>query len=676
MNDQQSSGLSAKARAVLARNKDLVRNAGSLAATTGLTSIFGFVFWIVADHEYPKAEVGHAIAATNAMAVLGTIGVFGLGTMLIGELPKRRRDRGGLFAASLAATVSGSAVLGVIFAAVVGLYFSDAEHLPGIGGTPGQLLIFVAGVALIGASMVFDEGTIGLLRGGVQLWRNMAVSAIKLAMLPVLAVFLHDAYGVGISLSFVIAIAGSMIPAAVMLMRGGSSIVHRPDWQSLRRLLPVAVSHNWLNLTVAIPPILIPVVVPLAVGAAANSVFYDVWMITGLLFMVPIHLGTVLFALASASPEVIAEKLRFVLRISLLVGLPVMAVLAVAAHFALNLFGPGYAALGTIPLWLRILGYIPQMPKAQFIAVSRATNRVGRAAGLLGIFALFEVASIYFGGKLGNRYIGGEQGGLYGLSLAYLGVMVVEGVLTAPTVLRAAYAQTAAATGAFPAVSADVAATGAMAGVTGPLSRITGELIRLTGGFPQLPGAPDRQESGLAALFAITSAAVVSDGNTLNVATKIWQTGGFPALPPEATGPLKVLPTTATAYDLYLGQAAPGMKSPVQRATYQRRQQAGIDALLSIATSVLLTEDIEEEPALLSEDAEEEPALPSEDAEEESALLSEDAEEEPVLPTEDTSEDAEEEPVLPSEDIKEELVADSGDRNDGEDFGWFAKSTV
>jgi len=591
MNDQQSSGLSAKVRDLWQRNKDLLRNAGSLAATTGLTSLFGFVFWIVADHEFSKSEAGYAIAATNAMQLFGTIGMFGLGTMLIGELPKRQRERGGLFAASVATAGIGSAILGLIFAIVVGLYFSDKKHLPGIGGTPGQMLIFVVGVTLTGATLVFDEGTIGLLRGGVQLWRNMALSAIKLAVLPVLALFLHDAYGVGISLSFVIATAGSVIPAAIMLMRGGSSIFHRPDWGGLRTLLPVAISHNWLNLAMATPSRIIPIVVPLAVGAAENSAFYDAWMISSLLFMVPVHLGTVLFALASASPEVVAEKLRFVLRVSLLIGLPVMAVLAIAAHFALNLFGPGYAELGTVPLWLLIIGYIPQMPRAQFIAVSRATNRVGQAAGLICFFALCEVASIYFGGKLGSHYIGGKLGGLYGLSFAYLGVLIIEGLITAPTVLRAAYAHTVAATGSFPAVTA----ANPVAAASGPLRRITGELTKLTGALPQLPGVPDRQESGLATLFAIASAAVASDGNTLNVATQIWRTGSFPQLPPEATGPRKVVPPASTSYDMYAGQAAPTVQTPVQQANYQRRQQAGIDALLSIATPVFPAEDPQEE---------------------------------------------------------------------------------
>src|SRR6516162_3523633 len=103
MNDQQSSGLSSKVRAALHGNRDLLRNAGSLAATTGLTSILGFGFWAIAARYYTTTEIGYGAAATNAMALLGTIGIFGLGTMLIGELPKRRK-RGGLFSAAVIAS--------------------------------------------------------------------------------------------------------------------------------------------------------------------------------------------------------------------------------------------------------------------------------------------------------------------------------------------------------------------------------------------------------------------------------------------------------------------------------------------------------------------------------------------------------------------------------------------
>ena len=598
MNDQQSSGLPARVRDIWQRNQDLLRNAGSLAATTGMTSIFGFVFTIAAARMFSSAAVGWGNTAINEMQLFGTIGMFGLGTMLIGELPKRQQNRGGLFAASVTTSAIGSAMLGLIFAVIVGLYFSAPKDLPGIGGTPGQTALFALGTCLTGATLVFDEGTIGMLRGGVQLWRNMALSAIKLAALPVAAYTLHatgvgnDSFGVGLSFAYVVGIVGSLIPASIMLVRGGSRIFHRPDWQGLRRLLPVAINHNWLNLAMATPSRIIPIVVTVAVGPQKSAVFYVAWMISSLLFMVPVHLGTVLFALASASPQVVAEKLRFVLRVSLMIGLPVMAALAIGAHFMLGVYdtpknGFIYSTLGTVPLWLLIVGYIPQMPRAQFIAVSRATNNVGRAAGLICFFACCEIASIWIGGKLG---------GLDGLSFAYLGVLIMEGIITAPTVLRAAYAVTAAATGAFPAVPATGAATGSMRPVTGPLARVTGELIKLTtGALPTLPGAPDRQEGGLAALFAIASAAVASEGHTLDVATEVWRTGSFPAIPADATGPRRVRrgPATATSYDMYGGgqAAAPTQQTPQQQASYRHRQQAGIDALLAIATPVVQPDD-------------------------------------------------------------------------------------
>src|ERR1700748_3083293 len=149
MNDQQSSGQLSKFRDLWERNQDLLRNAGSLAASTGLTSMFGFVFTIVAARSFSANAVGWGNAAINAMQLFGTIGMFGLNTMLIGELPKRKKDgedRGGLVSGSIAAPAIGSVTLGLIFALVVGLRFN--KSLPGVGGTLGEVLLFTFGTAL------------------------------------------------------------------------------------------------------------------------------------------------------------------------------------------------------------------------------------------------------------------------------------------------------------------------------------------------------------------------------------------------------------------------------------------------------------------------------------------------------------------------------------------------
>jgi O-antigen/teichoic acid export membrane protein len=187
-------------RDIWQRNHDLLHNAGSLAATTGLTSVIGFVFWIVAAREFSPRSVGYGSAAVSAMMLLGTIGMFGLGTMLIGELP-RHPDQAGLFTAALLASGFGSLILGLGFPLIAEAF---GGHFPEISGTPARLVLFAVGVALTGATLVLDDGVIGLLRGGVQLSRNLAASAIKLAVLPIAAIVLHDAFGVGLLLGGVV----------------------------------------------------------------------------------------------------------------------------------------------------------------------------------------------------------------------------------------------------------------------------------------------------------------------------------------------------------------------------------------------------------------------------------------------------------------------------------------
>ena len=128
----------------------------------------------------------------------------------------------------------------------------------------------------------------------------------------------------------------------------------------------------------------------------------------------------------------IARKLRFTLKVSLLVGLPASVVLGLGAHLALSLFGAGYARVATFPLVMLAFGYLPSIPKVHYIAVCRATGKVNRAALVLTTFAAIEVAAAAMGGRHGraDRPVG-----------ALLIVAVVEGIATTPAVVRAAIAR-------------------------------------------------------------------------------------------------------------------------------------------------------------------------------------------------------------------------------------------
>jgi O-antigen/teichoic acid export membrane protein len=362
-----------------------------------------------------------------------------------------------------------------------------------------QAAVFVAGVGLTGVTLVFDQATIGLLRGGLQLSRNVLFGVAKLLALPAVALVLHDQFGVAITTSWVAGMAVSIVLVAIWLRLRDTPVLPRPDWGVLRGLGKTAVAHSWLNLSITVPRSLIPVLVTVVVSPTANGAFYAAWTLSGFLYILPTHLSIVLFAVASADPAVVAKKLRFTLRLSFLLGIPGMIVLGLGAHFALSLFGPGYAREATVTLWLLVLGYLPTVPKMHFIAVCRAAGRISRAAVVLSAAAAMEVTAAAVGGKLD---------GLKGLSLALLAVFFVEGLVTTPPVIHAAMGR-GRHRQAGSLVAAVDAPAGAPAVTTRPAEPASGPARpdTETTAVPELtsPGHRVQQEAGIAALLLLAS---------------------------------------------------------------------------------------------------------------------------------------------------------------------------
>jgi O-antigen/teichoic acid export membrane protein len=408
------------------QHRDVLSNTTSLVGTTGVTAALGFLYWAVAARLFSQQAVGYGSAAVSAMIVLGTIGMLGLNTVLIGELPRRTRSRAGLVSAALVASAIGSLLLGLAFC-LVAPHFS--KRFADMVGTPLRAAVFTAGVVVTAVVLVFDQATIGLLRGGLQLSRNVIFSVVKILLLPATVLVLHDAFGVGIALAWVAGMVVSLVPIAIRLTLSGTPVLPRPDWGVLRGLSGTALAHFWLNLAIGVRTALIPVLVTIAVSPSAGAAFYVAWMLAGFLYIVPQHLSTVLFAVAAADPAAIPQKVRFTLKVSLLIGLPGMALLILAGRPILSLFGAGYVKSAALPLLLLVLGYLLAIPQAHYIAVCRAQGKIPRCATVMTIAAAFEIAA---------AVAGGVAGGLVGLSFALLGVRILECLVTAPPVFRAA----------------------------------------------------------------------------------------------------------------------------------------------------------------------------------------------------------------------------------------------
>jgi O-antigen/teichoic acid export membrane protein len=397
-------------------------------AATVLTSGIGFIYWAAAARLFSTRAVGYGSSAVSAMMFLGTIGMLGLGTVLIAELARDRDGAPGLVTACLLASTGVSVALGLAYAVLAPLL--DGAVSP-MFDSPLRTLVFAAGVGFTAVTAVLDEALVGRLQGGLQLQRNAVFAVLKVALVLLGAGAFARGDSLGIVASWGLSAALSLGWVAIVLSRRGLALrALRPDWKVLRSLGRTAVIHHMINLAVLIPPLVLPILVTILVSPEANAVYYASWMIVSFLFLVPVHLSTVLFAVAAADAEVLRKKLRFTLVISSVVGLVGCVALFAGAPLLMRMFGPGYVKTGTAIIRILTFGYFPFVLKVHYIAVSRVRGNLSKAALWLTAGSVLELV---VSSLCGVTY------GVTGVAAGLFATLTVEGAIAAFPVLRTAF---------------------------------------------------------------------------------------------------------------------------------------------------------------------------------------------------------------------------------------------
>jgi O-antigen/teichoic acid export membrane protein len=430
-------------RALARRHRALLANAGSMIGATLATSLLGVAFWFVAAQHFSQAAVGVAGAAVSAMLLIGFVASFGLGTLLMGELPRRQAGQLALLNAALLGAAAAGLGLGLVFALLAPLV---ASNLSPLDETATATIAFALATALTGLAYVLDQSLIGMLRGGLQLSRNVVFAAVKLGGLLVIAglvtdpgaAWIYGSWGVGIALSLLI---------LVRFHRGrpaGEAL--RPDFASLRGMRRAAASHAVVNLALETADLAMPIIVVSLLTPAENAGFYIAWLVVGFLVMVPLSLSSVAYAIDSG--ETVAEvtdpaegvlvavepvrgegeesRFRFTLAVSLAFGVAATIVLVPGAELVLEVFGSGYAETATTALRIMTLGVFPLIVKTHYIAIHRARRTLRRALPLAWAGTVLE---------LGGGALGAALGGTTGVAWGWLAGLVIEAVVMAPDVL-------------------------------------------------------------------------------------------------------------------------------------------------------------------------------------------------------------------------------------------------
>ncbi len=408
----------------------MTRNAFGMVTGRVAAMGLGFVFWLLAAHAAPQAEVGFAAAVVSAMMLCTQLAQLGVGSAFISLLPSEARSASILLDVALTLTTAGSVAVAVVFLLATRAWLPELGQ---VGSSSGWTAAFLALCVFGTLGIVLDQVNVGLGRGSQVVVRTATFGVIALVPLAVMLALSVPMSALQLTICWVIAGAGATavgmwqlrwaVPGASARSRKAgranrTGYHYRPRWERAlgRRMVTVGTANHLLTICERAPGFILPIVVTELLSPQATAVWYIVWMSAWVVFTAPISMGIAQFAEGARRPAEAVKSAAAALRASLLYAGAAAAALAVLAPTVLELVGPRYAEAGVMPLRLLLLGVLPLSVVSAYYAYCRATARLWEA---IAVGAVAGCATVIIPAMASTSYE------LPGMALAWVAVQSV-----------------------------------------------------------------------------------------------------------------------------------------------------------------------------------------------------------------------------------------------------------
>ncbi|MGW0687937.1 lipopolysaccharide biosynthesis protein [Streptomyces sp. NPDC002754] len=412
----------------------LFRNAYALMLNTGISGVLGVGFWLAAAHYYTADAVGQGSAAIAAMKFLAGLTAVTLTGALARFIPIAGRATGRF----IFRTYAGSSAV-VSFAALIFLLTLDVwgPSYRFLHGTLNGLGFIAAVVAW--SLLTLQDGVLTGLRSA--LWVPVGNTVFSLVKLGLLVAFAGALATTGVFVSWVVAIAFSVVPLGLLVFRrlvprhiaATDGKAEPPKLREMGRFLAGDYTGSLFSLAVVY---LVPVLIASQVSSADNAYFYIATTIGGTVNLLAINMGASLTVEGSHDPAQLAANTRAALRRMARIMLPICALLFLLAPYVLHVFGADYADAATPLLRWFAVGAALRVVMETYFAVLRAQSRTSGLAWLQGLLCLLV---------LGLTLLLLPRMGLTGAGVAEISSLTVIVAIAAPKLWRVVRAAAPAA---------------------------------------------------------------------------------------------------------------------------------------------------------------------------------------------------------------------------------------
>ncbi|OLS98483.1 hypothetical protein BJF90_09520 [Pseudonocardia sp. CNS-004] len=365
------------------------RDGLALVLSSGLTSVIGLLYWVVAARLFPPEIVGVNNTLISTMTLIAVAAQLNLGNALLRFVPVAERSARRLVFSCYAVGAAAAAVAGAGFALGAGWWAPELQQAVGAGPL---VAFFVLSTPVWTVFVIQDYVLTAVKRATVVPLENLVFSLLKIALLGVGAL---AAFGAAIAVSWVAATVLIVLAVTGYLLRVlPAQAAGEPRVASPVRARAVArfVSADWTGgLFTNAVEFGLPLLVLVTLGAEQAATFGVAWAIAYGLYLVSHGMGQSLVAHVAADPGALDAARRSTVTRSLALVLPAAVVIVPGAGLILSVFGAHYADTGTALLALSSLSAIPNVIVTAALFGARVQQQ---RAVLLGVPAAVAVLVI------------------------------------------------------------------------------------------------------------------------------------------------------------------------------------------------------------------------------------------------------------------------------------------
>ena len=392
---QRPPGSLSKRRSVTGQSdahRALTRSGVALISNSVLTSGLGVIYWLLAAHLMPRAELGQGSSLLSAMWTISALAQLNYMRSLPGLLPRARAGADRVLARIYVHVIVASIFAGLAFALVAPRVSMTFHYLTSI---PGFAVLFALSVPIYSIFCIEDAVLATVRRAGIIPFENTAYGVLKLVSLVGLVVAAGVgglAHGTAITVSWVLPLIVIVIPINVFLFwravpRAAADFPPVPPKQGTWLRYDFAGYLFWLVGTLPLPVIVIAIL-----GPVQTAAFYVPFTIATAIEVMTLNLGNSLTAeMSRTRGRFTAATVLFTWRVWVLTAALSIG-LVVAAPYVLDLFGSDYRTAATSIFRLLMLAALPRSVLFLGIAATRARAASARARVSGGLILVLQAA--------------------------------------------------------------------------------------------------------------------------------------------------------------------------------------------------------------------------------------------------------------------------------------------